>query len=297
MCVVLDVMRVQAATVEEAYQESRYELEDCELEIRKAVDALEKAGPNSSLAREVGLYILTLKEKSANFMFASRAKTNTYIKGSKDENVDFSDKKVLVALHARLMKCQLKARASERRWRVLIQTCKQHQDSQNMNLSDSDVELGWCLMPVGTSTAPAPSSGFSKSLHQCFVIAYKFWINYCFHTFCRIAAIALGICSCLILWSEMVMASQLQSPLGWLMGAYLLSDAEPVIVQGVAFLALAYMSICTYWTLFRLNIGWSYRLQAPQLSSPSSLIFNGEYLSRLQFALGYNFLLCINVDR
>lgn len=114
---------------------------------------------------------------------------------------------------------------------------------------------------------------------------------------CKVGSLVLGVGSVLILWSEMVMASKLQSPIGFLMGAYELDLAKPVLVQAVAFLVLAYMSMCTYWTLFRLNIGWSYRLQGPQLSPPSSLIFNAEYLSRLQFALGYNFLLCINVSR
>jgi hypothetical protein len=93
------------------------------------------------------------------------------------------------------------------------------------------------------------------------------------------------------------MASNLQSPLGYMMNAYNENEVQPILIEGVTFLALSYMSVCTYWTLFRMNIGWSYRLQGPQLSPFSSLIFNAEYLSRLQFALGYNFLLCLNVSR
>ncbi|RYH13071.1 hypothetical protein EON65_36555 [archaeon] len=172
------------------------------------------------------------------------------------------------------------------------------QDAQNPELTEEDIELGWCLMPVGGNNAAAsPLTGYQKSIAQCYLSTYKFWIHYCYRGMCKLGSIVLGLGSCLILWSEMLMASKLQSPIGFLMGAYDLDLAEPVIVQAVAFLVLAYMSICTYWTLFRLNIGWSYRLQGPQLSPPSSLIFNGEYLSRLQFALGYNFLLCINVSR
>ncbi len=93
------------------------------------------------------------------------------------------------------------------------------------------------------------------------------------------------------------MASNLHSPIGYMMGAYQTDHIDPTVVQAISFFALAYMSICTYWTLFRMNIGWSFRLQAPNLSPPSSLIFNGEYLSRLQFSLGYNFLLCLNDPR
>jgi hypothetical protein len=74
-------------------------------------------------------------------------------------------------------------------------------------------------------------------------------------------------------------------------------ERDLTMIQAVSFLALAYMTLCTYWSLFRINIGWGYRLQGPQQSPPSSLIFNGEYFSRLQFSLGYNFLLCLNINR
>lgn len=37
--------------------------------------------------------------------------------------------------------------------------------------------------------------------------------------------------------------------------------------------------------------------QGNQQSPATSLIFNGTYLSRLQFSLGYNYLLFLNVQR
>lgn len=48
------------------------------------------------------------------------------------------------------------------------------------------------------------------------------------------------------------------------MGAYDSSadlDSDLTMVQAISFLALAYMTLCTYWALFRINIGWGYRLQ------------------------------------
>ena len=84
------------------------------------------------------------------------------------------------------------------------------------------------------------------------------------------------------------MSSDLKSPISFMMGAYA-DNPNSVILQAVSFLFLGYMSICTYWSIFRINISWAYQLQGPQLSPPSSLLFNGEYLSRLQFAFGYNF--------
>ena len=42
-------------------------------------------------------------------------------------------------------------------------------------------------------------------------------------------------------------------------------QAQQVLVQAVAFLFLCYLSVCTYATLFRINLGGFYRLQAPRV--------------------------------
>jgi hypothetical protein len=157
---------------------------------------------------------------------------------------------------------------------------------------ESDIEAKYSLMPIGHQ-----QSAFLSFFSSCYLSVYRFWITKCYKPTCRIGAIICAFFSIIILWCEMVMASDLESPLGYFMNAYHPSETSPILVQAVSFIALSYMSVCTYWTLFRINIGWQYRLDGPQLSPPSSLIFNAEYLSRIQFSLGYNFLLCLNVNR
>jgi len=61
--------------------------------------------------------------------------------------------------------------------------------------------------------------------------------------------------SALILWCELLMSSNWDSPIGMAMTVSGGEQSSSVAVQGVSFLVLAYMSICTYWPLFRLNIG------------------------------------------
>lgn len=61
----------------------------------------------------------------------------------------------------------------------------------------------------------------------------------------------------------MLMASQLRSPMALMMGDP--QHLNPIVVQGVSFLFLSYMSVCTYWTLFRINIGWEYKLQVERV--------------------------------
>ena len=118
---------------------------------------------------------------------------------------------------------------------------------------------------------------------------------------CRIASVCCMVLSALILWSEMVMSTHLHSPIASMMGAYPngsnTNTGNSTVAQGISFIALAYMSMCLYWSLFRMNLGWAFTLQGPQQSPPSSLIFNGEYFSRLQFPLGYNFMLILNAAR
>lgn len=121
-----------AAPIEDSYQEARYDLEDCEIEVKRVSEILEKAGPNSELALSIGQYVTILKEKVANFTFAGRSSSRAY--GNKNHpalNKTYSTKAEMVALHQRLITAQLKARASEQRWRHLVKECKIYQVEHN----------------------------------------------------------------------------------------------------------------------------------------------------------------------
>lgn len=142
---------------------------------------------------------------------------------------------------------------------------------------------------------------FNAAVHSAYVFLSR-WR----HVIYRVLSVLAGLLSIIILWSELVLSTSLHSPIGMLIGAYsggvsattqsnsTTTNGTSAYVQFVCFLTLAYMSLCTYWSLFRLNLGWAYTLQGSQQSSPSSLIYNGEYFSRLQFPLGYNFLMTLN---
>lgn len=116
-----------AGSIEDAYQEARYELEDCELEVKKVGEMLEKAGPNSELYQAIGEFAEILKNKVANFTFAGRSSSRAYGKNHPTLNTQYSTKSEMVALHQRLITAQLKARASEQRWRHLVKECKIYQ--------------------------------------------------------------------------------------------------------------------------------------------------------------------------
>lgn len=119
----------QAAYIEEAFQDGRYELEDCEAEVHNIVGLLDKSG-SAALRNEIGPFVEILSGKVANFQFVKRSKSRAFVRGLQFDKVEDSvltTKKHLIKLHARLMTAQLKARASERRWNVLISECERQQ--------------------------------------------------------------------------------------------------------------------------------------------------------------------------
>ena len=61
-------------------------------------------------------------------------------------------------------------------------------------------------------------------------------------------------------------------------------------------LPLAYMSLCTYSSLFKLRLFGTYSLHGGRQSAPGALLFNSMYLIRLQFPLGYNYLRILRYD-
>jgi len=268
----LQEIYLSAATIEEAFQDDKYELDDCENEVTRISDVLDKAGPNSILHSDIGAFVQLLKGK----LTADRAPQRTSFHSYRVESIsefELVKKAYLTDLHKRLIIAQLKFKASQRRWIVLIDQYKKQQRIVSLNEDSAD-----------------------KSYHTYWErliihLTQKFYVHAC-----RLLALLCGFVSALILWCELLMSSSWGSPIGMMMTVGGGEQSSSVTVQGISFIMLAYMSICTYWPLFRLNIGWKYKLEGPQQSSPFSLIFNGQYLSRLQFTIGYNFLLLLNVN-
>lgn len=296
-------------------------------------------------------YVQVLEEKIKSFNFNGRSKSrlhrNTIHQQQHPKGEILSDSSAhteLVNLHAKLMKCQLKLRANERRYKLLVfesqlyENLKDLRDNQNHSSSSTsnkhsqnaqqltELSSNWCSMPIEVENDQHSNIYTNVSQRYCarycgclevlvslFRQCYYWYLFHCHRWTCKIFSVILAIISIIILWSEMLMSTTLFSPINYFMGIHNTnnnsnnsntSDSNTdtdsnhaVFIQFIAFLFLFYMSFCSYFSLFSLNISFSYKLQAPQLSPPSSLIFNAEYLSRMQFALGYNFLLCLNNQR
>ena len=127
--------------------------------------------------------------------------------------------------------------------------------------------------------------------------AYVLQINYSMilrGLFYRIlATISLGL-SCIVLWCECTMFLDFNmSPFWFLFSSA--SDCEPygsksairIFIESVVLsIPLLYMSTCVYWSLIKVTMFTSYKLNANRLTSATGLLFTAQNFIRMQFALG-----------
>lgn len=119
----------QAPIIEQSFQDSRFELEDCESEVSEVVEMINKNpsldGVNFSSAEkesDIRHLIDQLNNLVANFEYSNRSHSNKFV--PKNSNPPNLSKSYLVSLNSRLLKVQFKARASEKRLLVLLQKSK-----------------------------------------------------------------------------------------------------------------------------------------------------------------------------
>lgn len=286
---------VMAITVESAFHDARFELEDCEAQAKLTYESFDLPTSDRSLKP----LIETIKTMVDSFEFAFRSNSNKFRSVKASEKKPITEKAPLVALHARVKTAQLRVKSSERRWRNLLIQVKFLQSLLDGSLRPE--ESGWCGLRTDASPRVQGSSSFCSILKYQFLTSYDslrlFFRKYLFSFTCRILSLLCALASGLIFYCELGMSSNVQSPIGDTIVGLSNTGAGVFIVQTISFGYLFYMSLCTFWSLFKINLGWSFTLQGPHQSPASSLLFNATYLSRLQFSLGYNFLLFLNSPR
>jgi len=117
----------------------------------------------------------------------------------------------------------MRARASERRWKVLVQQSREAEmllANEPYNVENSDA---WCAMRTAGSISTV-TTGTANGTTMC----TKLWnllnrisssCSWHTHTptaklISRCVAVVCALVSVVILWSELVMASQMKSPVG-----------------------------------------------------------------------------------
>jgi hypothetical protein len=285
---------ISAPSIESSYQESRFELEDIEADVSTIFKWVQSLDCNNKKYIELMKYVDILNDSVNNFEFVCRSTSLKYAASttSSIKNIEDTNKQSLVDLNSKLKKIQIKVLACEKRWRILLKKCERYEQvTQFLNGGLDNTNVGWNEMKTEVTNDSSNKLWWWQKKFCC-----QPFLSTGFRIICIVSSTVCAIMSVIILWSELVMSSSLHSPIGIFIGAYG-NNTNKILIQIVSFVFLSYMSVCTYWSLFRINLGWSYTLYGPQQSPHSSLIFNGVYFTKLQFSLGYNFLMYLNVPR
>jgi hypothetical protein len=94
-------------------------------------------------------------------------------------------------------------------------------------------------------------SGVSYSILSVYDEVRFFWRKRLFALFCRFLSILCALASALIFYSELAMSADLTSPVGSMIAGLSTKGAGVFVVQTIAFAYLFYMSLCTFWSMFK----------------------------------------------
>jgi hypothetical protein len=126
----------------------------------------------------------------------------------------------------------------------------------------------------------------------------RLWVRYLRYPTYRCVSLITAALSIFVLLSEVTLAAPLNlSPFSWTLHAldrhyYRHNNSSTrILFQIAALIPLLYMSICVYTCLFQMSLLGPYCLRGNKQSNGVALVFNAQYLVRLQFSLGYNYLL------
>eukprot|EP00804_Cyclotella_cryptica_P011084 CCRYP_013543-RA/>CCRYP_013543-RA protein AED:0.18 eAED:0.18 QI:543/1/1/1/0.66/0.5/4/285/692 len=209
------------------------------------------------------------------------------------------DMKYLVELNAQLKKAQERVNSAQLHWDHLLE-----HNRLFSALIDEGIDGDSSRATSNSSHGPASStlllsSTSTQSSRCCIQLRYglqRLWIRHLrYHTY-RFAAILTATLSIFVLISEVTLAAPVNlSPFSWLL--HVLDEYDnSILFQIAALIPLLYISICVYTCLFQMSLLGPYCLRGNRQSHGVALVFNAQYLVRLQFPLGYNYLMMLKYD-
>jgi hypothetical protein len=202
--------------------------------------------------------------------------------GESDMDYD-TDEKSMAALKRRLLKAQssyyrYKSDYSGYVWEAL------ELEETVKNLERGQISSDWCFI---SSIRPMRTGSFATILQK----AEYVWRCILRQQLVKMLAALLGIMSVVIVMAEATLLFEADLSL---FSVILRMVDEEVLLQVVAFIPLAYMCVCTYFSLIRLGMMTIYYL-APKHTSSVSLLMLCSMVARYAAPLCYNFLYLIRL--
>lgn len=220
--------------------------------------------------------------------------------------INTMDIKYLVILSSQLQRAQERVTSAQLRWDHLVEHGRLFSalliDNDNSNGSSSIQQIGSNDEmndngdSISDTTLLDTSTTYSKLPKWCHTIHYssqRLWIRYLRYPTYKCLSIITAILSVFILLSEVTISIPINlCPFSWILHTIdKLELNTQLLFQFFALIPLLYMSICVYTCLFQMSLLGPYCLRGNRQSNGVALVFNAQYLVRLQFSLGYNYLL------
>ncbi|XP_032243067.2 G-protein coupled receptor-associated protein LMBRD2 [Nematostella vectensis] len=209
---------------------------------------------------------------------------NDYLKETGNKIKEPFSEKNLIKLHQRVI--------------VIVQTARRTQCQYNGQL-DKAFGLEDIVRNAGNVDRCFKSSfkkptGCCKSISPILEWYWKIWLC---PIFLRLLAAILVLLSLALVWSEVTFFTT--KPILSLF-AILVNAAGKnyyyFYVELICFFVIAYMCVCSYYTVFKMRLFNYYYFAPNHQTDPYSLLFSGLLLCRLTYALSLNFLAMIHLD-
>ena len=285
--------QIMASNADEHLFEAVWDLQDCEGMIDNAATRIGDYEENSNrllpmdphYARCVDM-LLTLRKTTALLSPELQRRRTTGQRRLEDYSVEDAEEgypsiEQLAKLNRRLQHAQNEVLSAEQRWMSVVKKSEFY----------AELAEGTICRPVSMEVSSSDSvvtkliaCASSLANHIRYI-----WLS-CLRRPCyKILGMSCAVLSGMVLWSEATLWLPFNaSPFALLLRWF--DETRGILFQLSALIPFLYMSICVYSSLFKLSLFGPYKLRGRKMSAGIALIFNAQYLVRMQFPLGYNYL-------
>eukprot|EP00584_Thalassiosira_punctigera_P012780 CAMPEP_0172548706 /NCGR_PEP_ID=MMETSP1067-20121228/17934_1 /TAXON_ID=265564 ORGANISM="Thalassiosira punctigera, Strain Tpunct2005C2" /NCGR_SAMPLE_ID=MMETSP1067 /ASSEMBLY_ACC=CAM_ASM_000444 /LENGTH=677 /DNA_ID=CAMNT_0013335961 /DNA_START=460 /DNA_END=2493 /DNA_ORIENTATION=- len=222
--------------------------------------------------------------------------------GEDGGEINTMDIKYLVSLSRQLKRAQERVTSAQLRWDHLVEHSRLFSALMDDGGGAGDGEgTGRSDGANGTANLLSAPPSSTKCCGRIRYALQRFWVRCLRYPTYRCLSLATAVLSAFVLLSEVTLAAPLDlSPFSWTLHAldayHEKNSTTRIIFQAFALIPLLYMSLCVYACLFQMSLLGPYCLRGNRQSAGVALVFNAQYLVRLQFPLGYNYLLMLKYD-
>ncbi|XP_037087798.1 LMBR1 domain-containing protein 2 homolog [Pollicipes pollicipes] len=193
--------------------------------------------------------------------------------------------KSLVALHRQVIRALQQHHRTEAQWGLLVAEVIELEDvAENQRHRDGYFKPSLPRPPSWTSVLVGPRLEW---YWRCRLRGYAL----------RCLAVVCGLTSAMVVWSELTFFNK--SPTLSLFAVFInaaKANYDYFAIEAVSCLTIAYLCVCTYYTIFKIRVLNFYYLAPNHQTDQHSLIFSGMLLCRLTPPLCLNFLGMIHMD-